>query len=112
MERGRTDFLRVAGVGHDALDRGEHGEPLAFAVRRMAIDFLKPARIDDVVEVETQISDVGGARIVLAQTVRRGADTLVTAEVTVAMIGSGGQARRLPQGVRDKLALAAQLTGR
>jgi acyl-CoA thioester hydrolase len=112
MERGRTDFLRVAGVGHDALDRGEHGEPLAFAVRRMAIDFLKPARIDDVVEVETQISEVGGARIVLAQTVRRGADTLVTAEVTVAMIGSGGQARRLPQGVRDKLALAAQLTGR
>jgi acyl-CoA thioesterase FadM len=49
---------------------------------------------------------------VLAQTVRRGADKLVTAEVTVAMIGSGGQARRLPQGVRDKLALAAQLTGR
>ena len=53
MERGRSDYLRKLGVGHDALDRGEHGEPLAFAVRRIAVEFLRPARIDDVLEVET-----------------------------------------------------------
>ena len=103
MERGRSDFLRHLGVGHDALDRGEHGEPLAFAVRRIAAEFLKPARIDDVLEVETRPADLGGARIVLSQTVRRGDTVLVTAEVTVVMINSEGRARRLPDAVRDVL---------
>ncbi len=106
MERGRSDFLRQLGVGHDALDRGEHsehGEPLAFAVRRIAAEFLKPARIDDVLEVETRPADLGGARIVLSQTVRRGDTVLVTAEVTVVMINSEGRARRLPEAVRAVL---------
>ena len=106
MERGRSDYLRRLGVGHDALDRGEHGEhgePLAFTVRRIAAEFLRPARIDDVLEVETRPAHLGGARIVLTQTVRRGDDVLVTAEVTVAMINGAGQARRLPDGVRAAL---------
>lgn len=104
MERGRTDYLRLLGVGHDALDKGEHGEPLAFAVRRMIIEFLKPARIDDVIEIETRVSELAGARIVLAQTVRRGAEFLVTAEVTVALINAVGQPRRVPEAVRERLA--------
>ena len=103
MERGRTDYLRLLGVGHDALDKGEHGEPLAFAVRRMTIEFLKPARIDDVIEVETRVGELAGARIVLAQTVRRGAELLVTAEVTVALINAAGQPRRIPEAVRERL---------
>lgn len=100
MERGRSDFLRRLGVGHDALDRGEHGEPLAFAVRRIAVEYLRPARIDDVLEVETRPADLGGARIVLSQTVRRGDEVLVTAEVTVVMINAEGRARRLPDELR------------
>ena len=107
MERGRTDFLRLVGIGHDALDRGDHGgiagEPLAFAVRRMTIEFLKPARIDDVVEVETTVRELGGARIILAQAIRRGGETLVTAEVTVALVNGAGQPRRLPDRVREGL---------
>ena len=103
MERGRSDYLRQLGVGHDALDRGEMGEPLAFAVRRIAAEFLKPARIDDVLEVETRPADLGGARIVLSQTVRRGDTVLVTGEVTVVMINAAGQARRLPEAVRAVL---------
>jgi acyl-CoA thioester hydrolase len=103
MERGRSDYLRRLGVGHDALDRGEHGEPLAFAVRRIVADFLKPARIDDVVEVETRPGDLRGARIILSQTVRRGDEVLVTAEVTVVMINADGRARRLPDAVRAVL---------
>ena len=103
MERGRSDFLRQLGVGHDSLDRGEHGEPLAFAVRRLAVEFLRPARIDDVLEVETRPAELGGARIVLSQTVRRGDEVLVTAEVTVVMINAAGQARRLPDAVRKVL---------
>ncbi|HEY5081188.1 MAG TPA: YbgC/FadM family acyl-CoA thioesterase [Bauldia sp.] len=110
MERGRTDFLRLAGIGHDALDRGEHGgaaaERLAFTVRRMKIEFLKPARIDDVVEIETTVRELGGARIELSQTVRRGVETLVTAEVTVALINDTGQPRRLPDRLREGLTQA------
>jgi acyl-CoA thioester hydrolase len=103
MERARSDFLRLLGVGHLALDAGEHGERLAFAVRRIEVDFLKPARIDDVLEVETRAGDVGGARIVLTQTVRRGAEVLVAAGVTVVMINGAGQARRMPAAVRQVL---------
>ncbi len=106
MERGRSDFLRRLGVGHDALDRGEHGdhgEALAFAVRRITADFLKPARIDDVIEVETRPGELRGARIILSQRVVRGDEVLVTAEVTVVMINAAGRARRLPDVVRALL---------
>jgi acyl-CoA thioester hydrolase len=107
MERGRTEFLRLAGVGHDALDKGEHGgevaERLAFTVRRMKIEFMKPARIDDVIEIETTVRELGGARIELSQAVRRGADLLVRAEVTVALINEAGQPRRLPEKLREGL---------
>jgi acyl-CoA thioester hydrolase len=101
MERGRTELLRTLGVGHDDLDKGRHGgEGLFFVVRRIALEFLKPARIDDVVEVETFAKEMTGVRIVLAQTIRRGAEVLVTAEVTVVLITAGGELRRLPDGVR------------
>ncbi|HVY20981.1 MAG TPA: YbgC/FadM family acyl-CoA thioesterase [Bauldia sp.] len=104
LERGRTDFLRVLGVGHDALDKGAHGEPLAFTVRRMSLEFLKPARIDDVVVVETKPGEITGARGILSQRILRGDDVLVTAEVTVAMINGEGRARRWPDSVRELLA--------
>ena len=113
MERGRTDFLRLMGFGHVALGKGEHSPvPLAFAVRRMAIEFLKPARIDDLVEVETHLHEVAGARIILTQTIRRAGQTLVTAEVTVVMIDSAGRAQRLPEGVAELFAGGPRLTGR
>ena len=67
------------------------------------MEYLRPARIDDVLEVETRCSELGGARIMLTQTVRRGDEVLVTAEVTVVMINQTGQARRLPDAVRAVL---------
>ena len=101
LERGRTDFLRLAGIGHDALDKGvhggTHGEALAFTVRRMAIEFLKPARIDEIV----------GARGVLGQTIRRGAEILVTAEVTVALVNAAGRPRRFPKTMVEALTRAS-----
>ena len=116
MERGRTDFLRLLGVGHEALANGEHGggegEPLAFAVRRITAEFLKPARIDDLVEVETRLDRIDGARIVLVQTIRRGSVTLVTAEVVVVMINAAGQPRRLPAAVIRGLSGGGGFTGR
>lgn len=108
IERGRSDMLRLMGVSHDALDNGAHGgalgERLAFAVRHIHVDFLKPARIDDLVEIETRLGEIAGARLTLDQSVRRGAEILVTARVTIAMINQAGRPRRLPAIVRDKLA--------
>jgi acyl-CoA thioester hydrolase len=103
MERARSDMLRLLGVGHAELDDGAHGERLAFAVRHSDVSFLKPARIDDVVEVETVVADSAGARLVLDQTIRRGGEALVTATVTVVMVNAAGRPRKLPAAVRDKL---------
>ncbi len=103
MERARSDYVRLIGVGHTALANGEHGEPLAFAVRRIHIDYYKPARIDDLVEVETRTLEMGGARIVLRQTIRRGAEKLVEADVTIVLITLEGKARRIPDSLRVAL---------
>lgn len=105
MERGRSDLLRLAGIHHSELDAGSAGEPLAFAVRHMDIDFLKPARIDDVLEVHTRCVEVRGARLILAQEVRRGENVLITAKVTAAVINADGKPRRLPGELAAKLAL-------
>jgi acyl-CoA thioester hydrolase len=106
MERGRSDFLRLAGIGHGALEAGSGGEPLAFAVRHMTVEFLRPAQIDEVLEISTRIGDISGARIVLDQVVRRAETALVEAKVTVALINRAGRARRLPEEMRRRLVAA------
>lgn len=103
-ERGRSDFLRLAGAHHAELAAGAIGEPLAFAVRHMVIDYLKPARIDDVVEVETCLHSVGGATVTLAQRVLRAGEVLFTAGVKAAVVNGEGRPRRLPGPVRAALA--------
>lgn len=96
MERGRSDYLRLLGVHH----RDLAGAGLAFAVRHMAIDFLAPATIDDVLTVRTSPREIGGARFVLDQSVTRDGIALTLARVTVALVGKGGRPMRLPGDVR------------
>jgi len=103
MERARSDMLRLLGVDHAALDDGAYGERLAFAVARIDIAFRKPARIDDVVEIETAVVESAGVRLVLEQTVRRGGESLVDAKVTVVMVNAAGRPRKMPEALRDKL---------
>ncbi|ADZ69349.1 tol-pal system-associated acyl-CoA thioesterase [Polymorphum gilvum] len=103
FERGRSDFLRLAGVHHHALAEGQHGSALAFAVRHMDIDFLKPARIDDVLEIGTRLVELRGARIVLLQEAQRDGDLIASAAVTVAVIGADGRPTRLPRTIADRL---------
>lgn len=103
MERGRSDMLRLLGVSHEALHRGDFGEALAFAVRDISVDFLKSARIDDFVEVETDVVEVAGARLILDQRVCLSSGPLVKARVTIAMINASRRARRIPAMVRDRL---------
>ena len=101
MERGRTNHLRLMGAEQHALfSEAETETPgFAFVVRSMKLDFLKPARMDDVLDVVTWPVAVKGASIVLAQEVRRGNDVLVTAEVRVAFI-SEGRAQPIPKSIR------------
>lgn len=100
FERGRTDQLRLAGVAQSELHA--EGEGIAFAVRRMTIDWLKPARMDDVLTVETRTLEVKGATILIAQRILRGEEVLVTADVTVAAI-RGGRPVRILEGLRARL---------
>jgi acyl-CoA thioester hydrolase len=96
MERGRSDFLRLLGIHHRELaTKGR-----AFAVRRMEVDFLRPASIDDVLLIRTRTLDVSGARIRLGQQVLRDEEQLVAAAVTVALIGRSGRPERLSAELR------------
>jgi acyl-CoA thioester hydrolase len=101
MERGRTNYLRLIGADHRALFEATEKEApgFAFVVRSMAIDFLKPARMDDVLDIVTSPEDVKGASITLLQQCRRGDDLLVEAHTRVAFI-SQGRARPIPKPLR------------
>jgi acyl-CoA thioester hydrolase len=101
MERGRTNYLRLIGADHRALfEAAEKEAPgFAFVVRSMNIDFLRPARMDDVLEVVTEPEEVKGASVTLRQRVMRGEELLAAASVRVAFI-SEGRARPIPKPLR------------
>lgn len=97
FERGRSDFLRLAGVHHTELMDGKHGEKIVWVVKRMEIDFRASARIDDILTVDTRTLDISGARIVMGQTISRDDALLVEARVEAAIIGETGRPRRFPK---------------
>jgi acyl-CoA thioester hydrolase len=97
LERGRSDFLRLAGVHHTELAGGLHGEALIWVVRRMEIDFKASARIDNVLLIETRVDEISGARVFMAQGINCGDRKLVTARVEAAVIGTDGRPRRFPK---------------
>jgi acyl-CoA thioester hydrolase len=101
MERGRTNYLRLIGADHRALFEATEKEApgFAFVVRSMSIEFLKPARMDDILEIVTEPEEVKGASTTVRQRVMRGDDLLVEAHVRVAFI-SGGRARPIPKPLR------------
>lgn len=95
LERARSDFLRCAGVRHAALL--ERAEPLVFAVRRMTLDFERPARIDDALVVRTRYRSARGARFEIQQEIHRSGDRLLTAAVEAVCLATDGRPRRLPK---------------
>ncbi|HSR79331.1 MAG TPA: YbgC/FadM family acyl-CoA thioesterase [Hyphomicrobiaceae bacterium] len=103
-ERGRSDFLRLMGNDHQALSAGTGGrEPAAFVVRRMHIEYLKPARIDEVLEVTTRAKETTAATLTLDQRVSRNGVDLFTAEVMVVLISASGKPQRLATALREAL---------
>lgn len=85
LERARTEWLRYRGHGQqqmrDDLD-------LVFAVRAMQLEFLRPARLDDLLAVTVEIRSCRRASVVFAQSIRRGEELLLTAQVRVAVLSA------------------------
>src|SRR5258708_25000185 len=94
FERGRTDGLRVIGIGHAQLL--ERPDPCAFTVTRLAIEFLRAGRIDDALVVRTLFEAVKGPRLFIRQRITRGADDIACADVEAAYIRPDSRARRPP----------------
>ena len=104
MERGRTNYLRLVGADHRALfeETAAEAPGFAFVVRSLAIEFLKPARMDDILAVTTEPEQVKGASLTVLQRVVRNDEVLVEAHVRVAFV-SGGRARPIPKPLRVAL---------
>ncbi len=99
-ERARTEWLRELGHPHRAL---VEGEGLAFAVRRCAADYVKPARLDDLLSIESRLTAVGGASLDLSQTVTRDGQRLVAIDLTLACLDSRLRPARIPADLRARL---------
>ena len=113
MERGRTNYLRLLGADQRALfeEAAAEAPGFSFVVRSMQIDFHKPARMDDVLEVITTPVEVKGASIVLHQRVDRDGEMLVEATVQVAFV-AGGRARPIPKALRIMMRADQDITTR
>lgn len=101
FERGRSDCLRLMGIGHAELLDGD--QPMAFVVSRMELKFLKPARIDDELVVRTWYEAVRGPRMMIRQEVARGDEALCRADVEVVCIHMDGRPRRPTKLLMEKV---------
>ena len=99
-ERARTEMLRLAGIDQKQLTR-DHG--VFFAVRRCEVDYLRPARFDDFLEVRSHLTALGGARLSAVQVICRAGEELVRLAVEIASIRGDGRPARIPAPVRAAL---------
>jgi len=99
IERARTEMLRDVDLHQGEIHAGES---VFFVVARMSIEFLRPARMDDLLAVETRVLKLAAATLELDQRVKKGDEVLFTAKVLIAAV-SGGRACRIPKNVREKL---------
>ena len=100
LERGRTELLRMIGLEHSAL---QAASGINWVVRRCTIDYLKPARLDETIDIVTACGEMRGASLHMIQEARRGAEVLVRAELLVACMGESGRPARLPLQARNAL---------
>jgi acyl-CoA thioester hydrolase len=101
FERGRSDFLRLAGIGHTMLlDRPD---PCAFAVTKLTVNYLRAATIDDALVVRTRFASMKGVRIFIEQELLRDDSLICRASVEIVCINpsqnGAGSARRPPKEV-------------
>jgi acyl-CoA thioester hydrolase len=92
-ERARSDWIRIAGLDQNAL--ADEGTKTFFMIRKMTCDFIKPARFDDILTLETKPGDIGGARFGIHQRVLRGEELLFTADVLAVLVDGCGRPKRI-----------------
>lgn len=99
-ERARTEALRLSGFDQSELMQNEG---IGFVVRRCTADFLKPALLDDLLTIETRLTDISRVSVHMLQTIRRGQETLVNLDVKLAVVGKGIRLAKLPDKVRKAM---------
>ena len=99
-ERARTEALRLCGFDQSELLTNQS---VGFVVRRVTVDFLKPAMLDDLLTIETRLNDINRVSLHMHQAVKRGAETLVTMEVKLVVVGSGVKLTKLPEPIRKAM---------
>lgn len=97
-ERARTEMLRLLGTGQWAL---MENEGVGFSVRHCEVEFIAPARLDDVLEVHTSLLALAGASLRIVQTIRRGDSDITRLILKIACVSDKGRAARLPENLRD-----------
>ena len=100
-ERARTEMMRLLGADHAGMMRDDG---LVLAVRECAIEYLAPARLDDVLEIRSRPVKVGGASLRARQTIHRDGDTLARIDLRLACVTEIGRPARLPSRLRSALA--------
>jgi acyl-CoA thioester hydrolase len=101
FERARTEWLRGIGLNQDKLAQEEG---LIFVVRRALLDFVRPARLDDMLEVTVEPLKLARVYVDLAQEARRGTQALARAEIRVACLNQRNfRPAAMPQFLRDSL---------
>jgi acyl-CoA thioester hydrolase len=102
MERGRTEFFRLAGISKMA--GLEEEEPTAWTLRSISVDYLRPARLDDIIHVRSRLIGLTGARMQALQRITRGETLLVEGRIEACITTLTGKPRRLPKKVQETLA--------
>jgi acyl-CoA thioester hydrolase len=101
FERGRTDFLRLAGISHSELLEAE--SPTAFTITEINVKFTKSARIDDLLEVVTAYDDIRGPRLVISQRMLRDEEEIARATVEACCISLTGRPKKPPPLIMERL---------
>jgi acyl-CoA thioester hydrolase len=109
MERARTEWLRAWGFEQPQM-AAEYG--VLFVVRAVAIDYLRPSRFNDSLQVTVEVVNVGGSRIRFLQRVLRDDEDVARAEVDVVCVDTGSfRPARIPREMREKLETTGIGTG-
>ena len=102
MERGRSEFFRSVGI--QRLAQLEGPEPTAWTLRKVELEYVRPARLDDLIEVHTRAISLTGARMSAEQNIFCKGVLLTRGRVEACIMTLDGRPRRLPQETRDKFA--------
>jgi len=102
MERGRSEYFRCAGITR--LAQLEDPQPTAWTLKKASLEYHRPARLDELVEVHTRCTGLTGARMTASQSIHRNGTLLVHGQVEACIITLSGKPRRIPEDIRAKLA--------